>query len=598
MAVVDHEEGQFLVTLEDSDVDSVMDRFLSRKRIRPGTWVVHPFEVSTILDYRFATTDAAETVISQYEKSFSLIEKINRVEPYHTFSSIKDFKGELRPHQHNAVYALSHGIGMPENECGFINADPVGTGKTIETIAACCEHGDAAIVVCEANKVEDWATEFRRFSDLPCLVMGNEGKDVRKSKASFMKPEQRKQAYLSWKQEGWRILIIPYEKLRQDTQWIEAVARFGRTRIYLDEATKIKNITSQIHKAARRVGEHCVGGYALSATMYKSSLMDYYAALRFIMPGVVDDFFRFQHRYCIKHERLGFITGYINVAEFRKRIAPFWIARTKKAIDIINGATKKRYRHYKWMVDSTPTAWNVYNAIGEKVEHFSSKIKDMKARNASPRELDIVKRKKQNQEMQQLRCMISPVLCGFAEEESNEKFRRLCDIVLYLKKHGRRAIVFSRWEDTIHWIESLKPPFTFEYGMGGKDLTGRSVEQRIDDFRNGSADVIIGTSALERGHNMGFCDAVIHLDMPASTEAFDQRNGRIDRSSEDRILEHFYIVVRNSRESGLFQKMLDHLQMAARLKSDTVGGQPLIETIHAIEDVDPCLNIAKIQSNY
>ena len=64
----------------------------------------------------------------------------------------------------------------------------------------------------------------------------------------------------------------------------------------------------------------------------------------------VDEYFRFKDRYCMLHEKFNTVIGFRHVEEFKKRFAPFFIARSKKDIDLANGADKKERKDCLFLV--------------------------------------------------------------------------------------------------------------------------------------------------------------------------------------------------------------------------------------------------------
>ena len=546
MAFVDIEPNDLenlLVTLEEDERPEIMNMFLSRKFLGSDMYLVSIHEATALMDGRFVTSEKAEKILIEREKKMEVVNHLKEVDPYIEFNDIENFTGKLRLHQHNAVFALAMASG-------FCNGDAVGTGKTIETVAACCLHGEPAIIVCEVNKIGDWEEEFNTYSKLKCVIT-KKGDNLKK----------RKKTYEEFLTGDNKILITNYEKIRVDSDDIEKLVRFRPTRLYLDEASKIKSVHSKIHRAVYSLGKLCSGRYALTATPYGSSIMDYYAIMRFIMPDLAPDFYLFRDRHCKIHERGFILNTYKHESEFKRRFQSFVISRSKDDINTAGGVVENnnnKRSDYLFHVSLSNTARDEYDHIERKLDVLNDEIDRRKREGHGAQSIRTFQDKKKILIMTQLRVTVSPHLEGF-NELYNEKYETLCEVMTWLKQRNKRAIIFSRWARTIDWINDAKPPFTWVDGRGSEE-GGGSIIKRVKAFKEGNQDAIITTTALQRGQNFEMCDAAIHLDMPANTEAFDQRNGRIDRGNRINPMYFFYIITKESRESVLFTRMRSHVE--------------------------------------
>lgn len=85
-------------------------------------------------------------------------------------ASIPGFRGTLRDYQRDGVGFL---LGTNLNA---ILADGMGTGKTVQTIAAALLADVRVLVVCPANVLHNWAAEVERFTEEPAAIW--HGRDV------------------------------------------------------------------------------------------------------------------------------------------------------------------------------------------------------------------------------------------------------------------------------------------------------------------------------------------------------------------------------------------------------------------------------------
>lgn len=130
--------------------------------------------------------------------------------------AIPGFQGELRGYQREGVSFL---IGTNLNA---ILADGMGTGKTVQTIAATLLAGVRALVVCPANVLHNWAAEVERFTGEQAAIW--HGRDVDGNDEA-------------------RFRITTYASLRY-RDWRDTDAT-TRPLLVLDEAHNIRNPETQ-----------------------------------------------------------------------------------------------------------------------------------------------------------------------------------------------------------------------------------------------------------------------------------------------------------------------------------------------------------------
>ena len=119
-----------------------------------------------------------------------------------------------------------------------------------------------------------------------------------------------------------------------------------------------------------------------------------------------------------------------------------------------------------------------------------------------------------------------------------------------------RIIVFANYRDTIASLETslegLKgiTPIRFvgQSSRGGrKGLSGREQVRRLDEFRNGNANVLLATSIGEEGLDIPSADLVIFYEPVSSEIRTIQRRGRTGRK---RLGEVIVLIAEGTRDEG------------------------------------------------
>ena len=170
----------------------------------------------------------------------------------------------LRPYQIEGVAALVASRSL-------LLADDMGLGKTVQTIAALrlllrTEPDLRALLVAPASVLAQWASELRRWApEIVCVTV----RGTAQERAA------------RWRAEA-TIHLVGYETLRSDADAGERHPCRARTWdvLVLDEASRIKNANSGIHRACRIL--RADRRWALTGTPLENSVDDLHALMAFL----------------------------------------------------------------------------------------------------------------------------------------------------------------------------------------------------------------------------------------------------------------------------------------------------------------------------
>lgn len=255
--------------------------------------------------------DESEAAVSWRET----VAGLNAPEGIEPIPQPEGFAVELRPYQLEGFRWLAF---LHQHGLGGILADDMGLGKTAQTLALVAHaraQADATappfLVVAPTSVVSNWAREAERFAP---------GLRVATVTATQAASRRRLEDAIA----GADLVVTSYAILRLDS---EAFAELDWSGLVLDEAQFVKNGNSKANQAARDI--RAPFRLAVTGTPVENNLMELWALLRIVAPGLFPSGRAFAERYRrpieIDHngERL---------AALRRRIRPLVLRRTKELV--------------------------------------------------------------------------------------------------------------------------------------------------------------------------------------------------------------------------------------------------------------------------
>lgn len=192
--------------------------------------------------------------------------------------------------------------------------DEQGLGKSkqlIDAIAAEITAGTirGAVIVCPNGLKSNWAREVEKFTSLLCTVFGS-GRAARRSAFAAMRAA---------------FYVINYEAIPAEMASLKALLQLKPMALVLDESHRIKTPDAKITKAIHKLRAYAARRYILSGTPVANKPDDLWSQMFFLDDGEAlgESFESFERNY--KDGR----SGYRNMEELRKRIAPHTLRRTK-----------------------------------------------------------------------------------------------------------------------------------------------------------------------------------------------------------------------------------------------------------------------------
>ncbi|MGY1844487.1 DEAD/DEAH box helicase [Modestobacter sp. SYSU DS0875] len=460
---------------------------------------------------------------------------------------------ELRPYQHEGYGWLSF---LWEHRLGGVLADDMGLGKTLQTLALLVrahETGDLddapVLVVAPTSVVPTWAREAARFAPGLRVVTVEE-------------TERKRGRALRDRVAGAHVVVTSYALFRIDEDaWTELPWRG----LVLDEAQFVKNHQARTYQCARRL--QAPVKLALTGTPLENSVMDLWALMSIVAPGLFPDPQRFTEQYRIPIERDGDAE---KLAVLRRRIRPLVRRRTKEMV----AADLPPKQEQVLEVVLNPRHEKLYQTHlqRERIKVLGL-VEDMsKNRMTIFRSLTLLRQLSLDP------ALVDPAYADVPASKADAFLEHVRAVVA----EGHRVLVFSQFT---RFLRSIRDRLTAE-GIGWEYLDGRTRDRDavVQAFRTGGAPVfLISLKAGGFGLTLTEADYVFVLDPWWNPASEAQAVDRAHRIGQDKTVIVYRLVAvgtieekvmeLKARKSALFEKVVDDGALASgALTADDVRG--------------------------
>lgn len=488
---------------------------------------------------------------------------------------IRNFEGKIVPVTVRNYQVI--GILLELKMAEFILGDEPGLGKTLQMLygpGAMLRHWYPHLKVLWVGPKSTLAEKVDEINVL--LSGGIRGKFIESGKGKQHRLRQWKQVQIS----GTEIALCNYATLRSDYVEIAQTYEGFPLVVIFDEVHNIANTSAKVHKAAYYVAQRAVRRYGISATIIRNRLEEAYGVFRVINPDLFPNKEWFRNAYCIYEEQyVGYnktvrkLVGYKNLEDFRKRISPYFIARTpadvgdelpeivpRKILLDMEGKQAKKYDELMLGVLKR----KVENPLtGEDIEvPVESALQKLMTSMLITNALQNLDEYKDLEELSSKEKKIVELLKGDLEEE--------------------KVVIFSFFKG---WLYRLRNIIRKEVGFNPLlitgDQSGKERDQSEKNFnRSDKKDhrVILITTAGKEGINLTAGHYMILANLPWSYGDFRQLVGRIARMGSG----HAHVVAlmllnRKSVDEHIFDVLHKKQNLSQALISDSMTNLELAE---------------------
>ncbi|KAJ3274983.1 Chromodomain-helicase-DNA-binding protein 1-like [Terramyces sp. JEL0728] len=391
----------------------------------------------------------------------------------------------LLPHQ---KIGLDWIHGCWTNNLNGILADEMGLGKTIQTIAfidSVKSKVNPILIVVPLSLLQNWMDEFQKFTPNISALAFHGTKEERGAQ----------------KQSNTGVVITTFETVLKELEYFESV---GWKYLVVDEAHKLKNANSLIHKALLSLSiPHKL---LLTGTPFQNSLQEMQSLLSFCN----SELFEFDPK-----EELG--KDYIS--KFAKLVDPLILRRTKEKVLDLPDITES--------IVYTPLT-----KLQKKV-YLSMLSKDyslFQKKTAGVHNLLVQLQKCSNHPYLFSGIEPEPFTQGEHLVEASGKLMVLDGILKYLKEKQRKVLIFSQMTKMLDIVQDYLDIRDYCYERLDGSIRGEDRNKSVSNFQQNNVFVfLLSTKAGGVGLNLTAADTVIFLDSDFNPSNDRQASARAHR---------------------------------------------------------------------
>lgn len=424
---------------------------------------------------------------------------------------------------------------------GGILADEMGLGKTLQMIAflaslTLADQDGPSLIVCPASLILNWADELDKFAPnlTYMLIMGN--------------AKERSEQIKSGRDQN--LWITSYELLRQD---IEQYAALHFTCCVLDEAQHIKNQSTLISKAVKRID--CRQRFVLTGTPIENRLSELWNLFDFLMPGYL-----FSHTAFVqKLEKPTVKSGDAQAMDqLRRLVRPFLLRRMKK--DVLKELPPKI--EYVQRVSLSEQEQKVYFASSAAARQALSTAQGDNGKLAVLAALT---------ELRQICC--APDLRFENYDGPSSKLDACIDLCAGMVENGHQILLFSQFTSMLERIKSRLDELNISnYTLQGSTSKAKRA-QLVKSFNAGGASVfLISLKAGGTGLNLTAADVVIHYDPWWNPAAQEQATDRAHRIGQRSNVQVYKLIAKDTIEEKIMALQSRKAELMDAVTGGTGGG--------------------------
>ena len=460
--------------------------------------------------------------------------KFNRIEDTEVPEHLKDI---LRNYQYTGVSWLHF---LDKFNWGGCLADDMGLGKTLQILTFLKnlkqdhpEQASVNLIAMPKTLIFNWIEEIRKFiPDLTYMIYGYH--DRQRSIENFKKFD---------------IVFISYGILVKDVVSLQEV-EFNY--IILDESQAVKNINSQRYKAVCSLKSR--NKIVLSGTPVENHLLELYAQMNFINPGIFKSAAFFKKQYIVPINR----GEDAKISELQRIIYPFICRRTKH--QVAKDLPKKTETIIYCEMEKDQLA--VYNKL--KTHYHEYITNSIETRGVERSGMHIIEGLLKLRQV----CDSPALISGEHYKNTSVKLDKLIDHVQQVPE-GHKVLIFSQF---LGMLELIREKFE-EIGINYLYLDGKVKNRKviIDAFHNDKAvrAFLISLKVGGVGLNLTVADYVYLVDPWWNPAVEQQAIDRIYRIGQTKNVFAYKLICKNSVE----EKILKMQSKKSFIASNIIGSE-------------------------
>lgn len=504
-----------------------------------------------------------------------------------TDSSIQAPTLKLKPYDYQD-YGIRFMIDKILQEGFVLNADDVGLGKTIQTIATIKwfienKNVHKILIVCKKSIKKQWIDEIKKFTDLDqVFTMDKTGTT----------PAQRKKSYADFSSAKDAVLVTNYHTFLNDTPLFE---QMNIDFVVIDEVHSVKARTGKLNNNIAKIvkGRPTV---FLTGTPIMSRPEDIFGIVQMSSPGYFGKWTDFS-KYFLTIDcggRFGSrVVGAKHLDELRALVQNIVIRRTEYEVSIQLPSTIVKKMDCQMdktqedlLVEIQKTQEGIINSLDKlkvngKIPDFNKeKAEQLEARSKA---LIAARQAASTDPRLFLRSTSKMMVDTFGKlvpssYKISSKVESIIDLVEDIVSSGDKVILFTKFRTCAEMIagdiqKELKESVLLY--TGAENDNARDIA--VDFFKNSPVhNILIGTEAMAEGLNLQCAKYVINIDQPDTLAIKTQRIGRARRAGSQFNNVVVYDMITTSTEKA-------HSKDEERLQN-IVNNQDLTDALVSIDE--------------
>jgi len=464
------------------------------------------------------------------------------------------FKGTLLPYQPEAVDRMCQ-------EGRMLVAYDLGLGKTVLTIAAIERLMDEnkvtepGLIICLSSLKYQWANQIEKFTNGTSRALVIDGT-----------PKKREEQYaeaLDWQNSRVDYIILNYEQIVNDWKFVH---KLPRGFVVLDEATAIKSFKSKRSRSTKKLNDSPYR-FALTGTPIENGKPEeLYSIMEFVDRNVLGRFDIFDKTFIVRNA-WGGVERYKNLTTLHEKMKDASVRKAQKDPDVAPYLPDSIHKDPVYVTFDRKTSrlyTKITNDILEELENakvlFGSTFNinahyGLESRRGGPED------EIRGRIMSKVTCL--KMLCSHPEllRTSSKKFLELGGegsgyantlvesgdldgvnsspkldyLVQYVKDfleqdEANKVVIFATYVDMLDMISEALGKDQCRLYSGKMDAKTKE-DNKVAFNTDSNIRVLISSDAGGYGVDLPAANLLVNYDLPWSSGAALQRNGRIKRAS-------------------------------------------------------------------
>lgn len=435
-------------------------------------------------------------------------------------------------------------------------ADEVGLGKTIEALTILREYQlrgmvRRALVLVPPALVGQWTGELTEKAGIAARTTDDAARTA--------DPEA------FWRDEG---VVVASLALARSSKHAPLVQAESWDLVIVDEAHHVKSRTTAGFKLVD--GLHSRFLLMLTATPIETDLEELYNLVTLLKPGQFATPAAFRAQFVDPKDPL----SPKNRERLRALLAEVMVRNTRADSGL---ALPPRYVSTA-MVEPLPEERGLYERVLDLVRAHAADASSrmltstlLLGAGSSPAAVrgSLERTSASDRRAPALRAALAALAKLAASVRASRKGGALVDLV---RAHNEQVLVFTRFRDTLSYIEAALREAGLEPAAFHGGLSAADKRAALSAFRDGRARVLVSTDAGGEGHNLHHCHVLVNFDLPYNPMLIEQRIGRLHRMGQREEVRVYNLCARGTAE----ERVLDLLDRRLHLFELVVGEMDMV----------------------